>query len=115
MRAARGLLLLLPLVLLGCGEGAQPRPAEKEEKGGLSKLSPEDRKLAEAQQFCAVEGDHRLGSMGTPYKVMVEGQPVFLCCKSCEKKALTHPEKTLARVKELKEKAAHPETTGDAK
>ena len=114
MRVARGLLVLLPLILLGCGEGTQPRPSAKEEKGGLSKLSPEDRKLAEEQKYCAVESDNRLGAMDTPYKVIIEGQPVFLCCKNCEKKARAHPEKTLARVKELKEKAAHPENTEDA-
>ena len=114
MRLTRGWLLLFPLLLLGCGEGTQPRPPEKEGKGGLSKLAPEDRELAEEQQFCAVEGENRLGAMGTPYKVMIEGQPVFLCCKSCEKEALAHPEQTLARVKELKAKAAHPGKKDDA-
>jgi hypothetical protein len=28
---------------------------------------------------------------------------VFLCCKSCEKRALKDPEKTLATVKKLKD------------
>lgn len=32
-------------------------------------------------------------------------QPVFLCCKSCQRKALAHPEKTLAKVDELKARA----------
>jgi hypothetical protein len=27
---------------------------------------------------------------------------VFLCCKGCEKKALADPDRTLAKVKELK-------------
>ena len=44
--------------------------------------------------------------VGTPVKVMVKDQPVFLCCKSCRKKALADPDKTLAKVKQLKEKAA---------
>src|SRR5262245_23285136 len=53
---------------------------EAQIKASLDKLSPEDRKLAEEQQFCAVRNDNRLGSMGTPVKLMVKDQPVFLCC-----------------------------------
>ena len=42
----------------------------------------------------------------TPNTVlMVNGQPVFICCKSCQKKALADADKTLAKVKELKAKA----------
>ncbi len=74
----------------------------------LAKLGPEDRKLAEAQKVCVVQGDIPLGAMGVPVKVMVQGQPVFLCCKECEDRALENPDKTLARVKELKEKNAAP-------
>jgi hypothetical protein len=72
----------------------------------LGKLSAEDQKLAEEQRFCAVENEHQLGSMGVPVKIMVNDQPVFLCCKRCEKRALADPDKTLAKVKELKAKAA---------
>jgi Cu/Ag efflux protein CusF len=72
-------------------------------KESLAKLSPQDRKLAEAQKFCAVQGkESRLGSMGPPVKIMLKDEPVFLCCKGCTKEAQAHPEKTLARVKELK-------------
>jgi hypothetical protein len=35
---------------------------------------------------------------------MVKDQPVFLCCKGCQKKALADPDKTLAKVKELRDK-----------
>ena len=52
-------------------------------KAGLAKLSPEDRRLAEAQGYCAVQEDSRLGSMGTPVKLLLKGQPVFLCCRGC--------------------------------
>jgi hypothetical protein len=78
---------------------------EAEIKASLSKLSAKDRKLAEQQKYCAVQNDERLGSMGKPVKIMVKDQPVFLCCKNCKKKALANPDKTLAKVKELKEKA----------
>ena len=87
-----------------------PKPADKASedeakiKENLAKLSEADRKLAEAQRFCAIENEDRLGSMGVPTKVMVKDQPVFLCCKGCTKQAMADPDKTLAKVKELKTK-----------
>ncbi|HEY7326105.1 MAG TPA: hypothetical protein VH592_00590 [Gemmataceae bacterium] len=71
-------------------------------KAVLDKLDPDDRKMAEEQRFCAVEMENRLGSMGKPVKVIIKEQPVFLCCKGCERRALTNPNKTLAAVKKLK-------------
>jgi hypothetical protein len=79
---------------------------EAEIKANLAKLSPEDRKLALAQKYCAVEDDNRLGEMGVPIKLMVKDQPVFICCKGCKKEAEKDADKTLAKVKELKAKAA---------
>jgi hypothetical protein len=74
-------------------------------KATRAKLSPEDRKLVEAQEWCAVNTDDRLGgSMGSPIKLMIKGEPVFICCKGCKKEAEANPDKTLAKVKELKEK-----------
>src|SRR5439155_496253 len=70
-----------------------------------AKLSPEDRALAEAQEWCAVMPDDRLGCMDAPIKLMIKGQPVFLCCDGCKKKALADEDKTLAKVEELKAKA----------
>ncbi|HTU20233.1 MAG TPA: TIGR03000 domain-containing protein [Gemmataceae bacterium] len=72
----------------------------------LSKLSPADRKLAEAQKVCPIHPDDPLGSMGVPVKIRVKGQPVFLCCKECMEMAQADPDKTLAKVKELKAKAS---------
>jgi hypothetical protein len=73
----------------------------KKVAAALAKLSPEDRKLAEAQRFCAVEEENLLGSMGKPVKLVIEGQPVFLCCAGCQDTAKADPKKTLAKVKEL--------------
>lgn len=70
----------------------------------LAKLSSEDRKLAEAQKSCPIHPDDPLGAMGVPVKIVLKGQPVFLCCKECVDKAQADPDKTLAKVKELKEK-----------
>jgi Cu/Ag efflux protein CusF len=77
---------------------------DAEIKHSLAKLSPEDRKLAEVQKYCGVQGKKsRLGSMGTPVKLMLKGQPVFLCCDACTERAQANPEGTLARVEELKQ------------
>jgi hypothetical protein len=40
--------------------------------------------------------------MNTPFKVMVKGQPVFLCCQKCQQAALRNPEATLKMVASLK-------------
>src|SRR5260221_698195 len=53
-------------------------------KKSLAELSDADRSLAQAQRVCPVSKDSALGSMGKPYKVMVDGQPVFLCCEACK-------------------------------
>ena len=68
----------------------------------MAELSPEDRKEAEAQKFCAVMNTSLLGSMGTPLKLDVKGQPVFVCCGGCKSRALKNPDETLATVAKLK-------------
>ncbi len=73
-------------------------------KEARNKLSPEDRKLVDAQEYCPVTEGKHLGVMGQPFKIMVKDQPVFLCCRGCRTKALANPEKTLAKVEELKAK-----------
>jgi hypothetical protein len=67
----------------------------------LDKLPDEDRALAEAQRFCPVIEKNRLGSMGVPAKVIIDGEPVFLCCASCREKAVKNPQETLAKAREL--------------
>jgi hypothetical protein len=120
------ILLLVPatlvLFLVGCsGPGHDDNthqkkpPDEAEIRANLDKLSAEDRKLAEAQRWCAIQTKNRLGSMDAPVKIEVKGEPVFLCCESCRKKALADPDKTLATVKALKEKAASSPETGSYK
>ena len=59
--------------------------ASKEEQAireALAKLPEEDRKLVEAQGVCPI-GKEKLGSMGVPIKVDVDGTPVFICCEGC--------------------------------
>lgn len=69
-------------------------------------LSPEDRALVDAQEWCVVSTDERLGSMGPPLKLDINGQVVFVCCKGCKRKAEADPDKTLAKLAELKIKKA---------
>jgi uncharacterized protein (TIGR03000 family) len=69
----------------------------------LAKLDPDDRKLAEEQKVCPITKDP-LGSLGVPVKTTLKGQPVLLCCKDCIERAKADPDKTLATVKQLKEK-----------
>ena len=63
----------------------------------LAKLTEEDRLLAVKQEICFVGGE-ALGSMGAPEKVDVDGTPIFICCKSCEREILNNKEKYLAMV-----------------
>lgn len=117
-------VLLIPSTLVGCkdasstktkepaaqgrvsGEAATGKDEEAEIRANLSQFGPEDRKLAEEQKFCVIQEETRLGAMDAPIKVVVKGQPVFVCCKGCVKKALKNPEQTLTKVGELKSKAA---------
>ena len=68
------------------------------------KLSAEDRILVDAQEWCVVMTDERLGSMGPPVKLTIKGETVFICCKGCKKSAEAKPDETLAKLKELKAK-----------
>ncbi len=89
------------------GAAGEARPSLSEDEDAkvnaiLAKLSRVDRRLAEAQRFCAIQQENRLGSMGVPVKVMIEGRPVFLCCEGCRDDALAHADRTLATVERLK-------------
>jgi hypothetical protein len=128
MKTSAWLCLIIPLAFLalsGCTGRSKEQPKagdattsplttvgkandEASARAYLDKLSPEDRRLAEEQGFCAVESKNLLGSMGVPVKIMINDQPVFLCCDSCETKARAHADRTLARVQQLKDKK--PET-----
>jgi Cu(I)/Ag(I) efflux system membrane fusion protein len=96
------------------GKGGQStvRPSTPEDpdvtnqkiKNELSRLSAEDRRLAQAQGFCPIRPANRLGSMGVPFKVVLNGQPVFLCCEGCVDKAKADEAQTVAKAAELSTK-----------
>ena len=112
--ALRLMILILVGLAVGCGkdERDNDKPAVedhsghdhgdemKHESGGedaFAGLSAADAKLARAQDVCPV-GDDKLGSMGTPIKVMVGDRPVFLCCKNCRGTLLKNPDKYIAKL-----------------
>lgn len=78
----------------------------KKAVAAIGKLPAADRPIAEAQLFCPIAKNSRLGSMGTPVKLMLEGKPVFLCCKGCEEEARANAKATLAKVEEIKKENA---------
>ena len=45
--------------------------------------------------------DKPLGSMGTPARVVVSGQVVFLCCDGCEGALKRDPAKYLAKLRTI--------------
>lgn len=124
-KMAIGLLFLVAVTLtVGCQTQAPPatttsssqtsydehpdEAADPKVSAARAKLSPRDQPIAKAQQFCAVMKQSRLGSMGTPIKFEIKGEPVFVCCSRCKVKALKNPHETLATVAELKAANARP-------
>lgn len=113
--AVLGICFVITMALSGCGSAPNTIPAKPvqtehgnrdmrgEQAASLAKLSAEDRSLAQAQGYCAVS-EEPLGSMGPPIKLIINDQPVFVCCKGCDKKAKSNPDATLAKVAELKSK-----------
>jgi hypothetical protein len=106
--------LLALSLLVGC-EAKSPPPlsaeqvtvegnANSEIDTAIAELSPEDQVAARAQRFCAYADDSLLGSMGAPFKLMINDQAVFLCCEGCKSQALKDPEATLAKVADMKAK-----------
>ncbi len=63
----------------------------------LAAIDQSDRARIARQQVCPVTGAE-LDSMGGPVKVLVGGQPLYLCCKGCLGKVKNAPETYLAKV-----------------
>ena len=107
------LICVAGLCLLGCGKPAagpkestsskeanapaKPQADAPKAASGLDQLDPADRQLAEKQKLCPVS-DEPLGKMGKPYKVIVKGRTVFLCCDGCEAAIKKDPDKYLAKL-----------------
>lgn len=102
----------LLVTLAGCSDSgtttqstsAPKKKLSEEERiaAAINELPEGERDLAKAQKFCAVAETGRLGSMGKPFKLEIDGKPVYLCCEGCKDEALKNPEETLAKVEKLK-------------
>jgi hypothetical protein len=98
-------------LLAGCNgmatssKSAATDSAKKDSATAEKKLSEEDRKLAAKQKVCPISGQP-LGSMGDPYKMIVKGRAIFLCCPSCVADVDKDPDSTLKKVDELLAKKA---------
>jgi YHS domain-containing protein len=67
----------------------------------VSTATVADQAAIRAHRVCAVAGS-RLGGMGTPVKVTLNGQSLFLCCKGCLGKVEKNPEHYFAKAAELR-------------
>ena len=99
-----------------CSSNVTVRPTTPDDpdakiKAALAKLPAAERSLAESQQFCPVLTGSRLGSMGTPIKLTVKGQTVFVCCAGCREEAIQEADRTLKRVKERRPGKTAPAAT----
>jgi hypothetical protein len=115
------------MLVAGCGKTASTPPADTagtstpaadgaeevdEVTAAINELPEAERTVALAQKYCPVAAmseppmDNLLGGMGKPFKVTLEGKDVFLCCEHCKELAEKDPAATLAKVEELKTRAA---------
>lgn len=77
---------------------AAPSATPSAEPAWLAELSASDRPLALRQKACPVTGKP-LGSMGTPGRLEVGGEVVFICCDGCAPAIEADPEKYLAKIR----------------
>ncbi|MDB5350454.1 MAG: hypothetical protein JWN86_1701 [Planctomycetota bacterium] len=74
-----------------------------EEIAGIKKLPEADQAAALAQKICPVQEDedgkpNHLGAMGKPFKKVVKGKTVYLCCGGCAEDLEKDPDKYLAKL-----------------
>lgn len=68
-----------------------------DELAEIRQLPDEEQPIAISQVICPVT-DFKLGSMGVPRRVMVHGEPVYICCKACQEDLLDKPDIYLAKL-----------------
>lgn len=90
LKKVEGHMLHMNVALTGFGS----QPLSFHAMGKLGELS--DSVLVSLQGVCPVSGQ-KLGSMGTPPKIMVKGKPLFICCAGCKGKLEASPDQYLAK------------------
>lgn len=101
LRVQNGYTILSLAKIASAPDASQGKAAKIQ--AALAKLAPKDRVLAESQVRCPVTGA-LLGSMGMPGKLIIGGQPVFVCCDGCDDDARADPAKTLAKIEGYRKK-----------
>ncbi len=79
------------------GQPSASQRASDKERANLAKLPDADRRLAEAQGVCPIT-DLRLGSMGVPVKMTVQGTSLFVCCEGCRDPINKDPQSALSKI-----------------
>jgi Cu(I)/Ag(I) efflux system membrane fusion protein len=81
----------------GCESKLKANPAKYLARLAPAVSDPAKTPTVEAQQICPVTGA-KLGSMGDPILVEVEGRKVWTCCNACPPKLKADPARYLARL-----------------
>lgn len=84
-------------------------------KEALAQLTPDEMKLAEAQEMHCIVAGEVLGSMGKPVLVQdVGGQDYLICCAGCEEELRKDPAKYAEKLASMKKEAPHDEPATEA-
>ncbi len=82
---------------------ADPSPLRLTEEflANIAQLNAEDQSLSKLQVLCPIT-EEPLGSMGVPLKIIVDGEPVMICCEGCTDMAQRNAADTLEKVSRWK-------------
>jgi hypothetical protein len=82
---------------------ADPSPLRLTEEflANIAQLNADDQSLSKLQVLCPIT-EEPLGSMGIPLKIIVDGEPVMICCEGCKDMALRNAADTTAIVNRWK-------------
>ena len=67
----------------------------------IQQLPDAEQALAIEQVICPVT-EYKLGSMGVPKKVEVDGSLIFICCEACREDVVSKPDVQVAKIAEYK-------------
>jgi len=76
--------------------GIAAQPISFHAMGKVAYTTLPDAVLISLQETCPVSGK-KLGSMGEPPKVIVDGKPLYVCCAGCSERIKQSPERYLAK------------------
>lgn len=69
------------------------------ERANFNKLPEADREAAIAQRICPISG-MKLGGMGVPHRMEIDGRVIYLCCKGCKAGVKKDPEAAFRKIDE---------------